>query len=144
MIRASKNSSPRPRRSNSWGARASRRRCLRGGSPKHSSFRIPHQDRLLREAEQSLASLAEVHSVIRDIRLIRSSESRSGFKKIPTFPRNLRPNFRLYISNHNKTCHRRISLKKNEKQEKEIKSHHLVKRVRARHPLRRESNHFFR
>jgi hypothetical protein len=32
------------------------------------------------------------------------------------FPRNLTPNFRLYICNHNKTCHQRSSLNKTERQ----------------------------
>ncbi len=46
-----------------------------GGSPKHSSFRIFQQDRLLREAarraEQSFGILAKVDSVIGDIRATR-------------------------------------------------------------------------
>ena len=51
---------------------------------------------------------------IRDIRAIR------GLKKIQTFPRNLRPNFRLYICSHNKTCHRRFSLNKTKNKKRKL------------------------
>jgi len=48
------------------------------------------------------------------------------FKRFPHFPRNLRPNFRLYIrdGHNNKQTRRAISIhpQQNEKEEKEIKS----------------------
>jgi hypothetical protein len=84
-------------------------------------FRISQQDRLLREAaaraEQSFGLLAKVDSVIRDIRVIRglprrTPQQRRVFKRFPNFPCNLRPNFRLYISNCNHTNNNPASTKK--------------------------------